>query len=76
MGKIRNKVVCEEIHDDPGYKEKVILFSAVDSINQDDKSRPKHIRHGCISIVVGYENEVFNFFEKGKQYYVDFTPAE
>jgi len=76
MSKVRAKFVCNGIQDHPGYKNKTVSFSPVTTGSDENKSFSKYTPAGSISLSISYETDAVNYFDEGKEYYVDFTPAE
>lgn len=73
---VRSKFVCTGVQDFPENENKSISFSPVVSGSEENKSFAKYTPSGSVLLNVSYETEASNFFEQGKEYYLDFTPAE
>jgi hypothetical protein len=74
--KVRAKFVCVGIEDQPTYEQKVVSFSAVVSGSEENKSFAKYTPSGNVQMYISYETEASNAFEQGKEYFLDFSPAE
>jgi len=76
MSQVRAKFVCTGIQDSPEYENKTVYFSPVISGSEENKSFSKYTPAGSAQLTISYETEASNFFEDGKEYYLDFTIAE
>jgi len=76
MSQVRAKFVCNGIQDNPQYENKTVSFTPVISGSEENKSFSKYTPAGSVSLSISYETEAVNFFEEGKEYYLDFTKAE
>ena len=76
MSQVRAKFVCTGIKDSPEYENKTVYFSPVISGSEENKSFSKYTPAGSAQLTISYETEASNFFEDGKEYYLDFTQAE
>jgi hypothetical protein len=76
MPQVRAKFVCNGIQDNPQYESKSISFSPVTTGSEENKSFSKYTPSGSVHLNISYETEASNFFEEGKEYYLDFTKAE
>ena len=73
---VRAKFVCSGIEDQPDYQQKVVTFYPVVSGCEENKSFAKYTPGGNLQLIISYETEAANAFEQGKEYYLDFSPAE
>lgn len=76
MSKVRAKMVCTKIEDQEQYKQKTVSFSAVIDGSKENKSFAKFTPSANLTMWISYETEASNAFEQGKEYYLDFSPAE
>lgn len=76
MPRVRAKFLCTGIENHPEYKNKNVSLSPVLTGSEENKSFSKYTPAGSINLVISDETEAVNSFEEGKEYYVDFTPAE
>ncbi len=76
MPQVRAKFVCTGITDSPEYQNKSVSFSPVINGSDENKSFSKYTPSGSLHLSISYETEAINFFEQGKEYYLDFTAAE
>ena len=74
--KVRAKFQCTYVEDQAVYEQKEVSFSAVMDGSEENKSFAKYTPSGQIRVVVSYDTPAVNAFVPGKEYYVDFTPAE
>jgi len=75
MSQVRAKFVCNQITDSPEYKQKLVSLTPVVSGSEENKSFAKYTPAGSVSLNISDETEAANFFEQGKEYYLDFTEA-
>lgn len=76
MKTIRAKFACQNIEDQPTYEQKVVSFYPVVSGSEENKSFAKYTPGGNLQLIISYETQASNFFESGKEYYLDITAAE
>ena len=76
MPQVRAKFVCNGIQDNPQYENKTVSFTPVISGSEENKTFAKYTPAGSCSLSISYETEASNFFEEGKEYYLDFTAVE
>lgn len=76
MAQVRAKFVCTGIVDYPTNEQKNVLFSPVTTGSEENKSFSKYTPGGAANLVISYETQAADFFEEGKEYYLDFVPAE
>ncbi|TDE53745.1 hypothetical protein [Flavobacterium sp. GT3P67] len=76
MLQVRAKFVCNGVQDNPQYENKSISFTPVINGSDENKSFSKYTPSGSVHLNISYETEAVNFFEEGKEYYLDFTKAE
>jgi len=76
MSQVRAKFKCIAVNDDPEYQQKLIAFNPVIGGSDENKSFAKYTPAGSISLNISYETQASNFFEEGKEYFVDFSVAE
>jgi hypothetical protein len=76
MNTVRAKFVCDGIVDHPEYGQKVVSFTPVIGGSEENKSFAKYTPAGNACLNISYETEAANFFEKNKEYYLDFSEAE
>lgn len=73
---VRAKFVCTGVQDFPENENKSISLTPVISGSEENKSFAKYTPSGNVFLSISYETEASNFFEQGKEYYLDFTPVE
>lgn len=73
---VRAKMVCTQVNDQPDYKQKDVHFSAVISGSEENKSFSKYTPSANMTMYISHETPAADFFEPGKEYYLDFTKAE
>jgi hypothetical protein len=76
MSKVRAKLVCNKVEDQPTYEQKQVSFSAVMDGSEENKSFAKFTPSANLTMWISYETEAANAFEEGKEYYLDFSAAE
>jgi len=76
MRQVRAKFFCNEVRDIPEYGQKLITLYAVISGSEENKSFSKYTPSGAVNLNISYETMASEFFEEGKEYYLDFTPAQ
>lgn len=76
MSKIRAKFVCIKVENQAEYKQKVVSFSPVISGSEENKSFAKYTPAGSLELSISDETPASEFFELGKEYYVDFARAD
>jgi hypothetical protein len=76
MSNVRAKFVCNGVDDKPEYEQKSASFSPVTTGSEENKSFAKYTPAGSIQLSISNETPAANFFEPGKEYYVDFTAVE
>lgn len=76
MSKVKAKFMCSHISDDPERQQKTVTFYPVTSGCEENKSFSKYTPGGNIQMIISYETPACDAFEAGKEYFVDFTPAE
>jgi hypothetical protein len=76
MSKVRAKFVCNGVKESPEYEQKLISLSPVISGSEENKSFAKYTPAGSVSLNISNETQAANFFEEGKEYYIDFSLAE
>lgn len=76
MNQVRAKFECVGIEDQPEFNQKQVDFTPVMDGSEENKSFAKFTPAGGAFLTISYETQASNFFEKGKTYYLDFTPAE
>lgn len=76
MSKVRAKFVCTNVNDSPDYQQKLINLMPVTTGSEENKSFAKYTPCGNVQLSISYETEASNFFEQGKEYYIDFSLAE
>lgn len=76
MSKVRAKFICNGVQDYPENEQKTVSFTPVLSGSDENKSFSKYTPAGNATLCISYETEASNFFEEGKEYYLDFTKAE
>ena len=74
--KVRAKFKCTYVKDQPDFQQKTVSFYVVTDGCEENKSFAKYTPSGQLTVVVSYDTPAVNAFERGKEYYVDFTPAE
>lgn len=76
MPQVRAKFKCIAVKDDPEYQQKLIALNPVIGGSDENKSFAKYTPAGSVSLNISYETPAADFFEEGKEYYLDFTKAE
>lgn len=76
MPQVRAKFVCTNVNDSPEYQQKMVALMPVTTESEENKSFSKYTPAGNVQLSISYETEASNFFEEGKEYYLDFTKAE
>ena len=76
MSKVRAKLVCNKVEYKPAYEQKQVSFCAVISDSDENKSFAKYTPSANLDMWISNETEAANFFEVGKEYYLDFEAAE
>lgn len=76
MPQVRAKFVCTNVNDSPEFQQKNIALMPVTTGSEENKSFSKYTPAGNVQLCISYETEASNFFEEGKEYYLDFTAAE
>lgn len=76
MEKVRAKFVCNGIKDDSFNKQKSVSFTPVINGSDENKSFSKYTPSGSAFMCISYETTAANFFEEGKEYYLDFIKTE
>lgn len=76
MSKVRAKFVCTGIVDYPKAEQKHVSFTPVIEGSEENKSFSKFTPSGDAWLSISYETQAANFFEQGKEYYLDFTEAK
>lgn len=76
MSQVRAKFVCNGVQDHPEYENKSVSFTAVTTGSEENKSFSKYTPSGTVQMSISYETEASNFFEVGKEYYLDFSLVE
>jgi hypothetical protein len=76
MPQVRAKFVCVSIQDYPENEQKNVVFSPVITGSEENKSFSKYTPGGAANLVISYETQAADFFEEGKEYYLDFTKSE
>lgn len=76
MPQVRAKFVCEGITDYPENEQKNVSFRPVTTGSEENKSFSKYTPGGALNLVISYETQAADFFEDGKEYYLDFTEVE
>ncbi len=76
MPQVRAKFKCDSITDHPESQQKQVSLSPVYSGSEENKSFSKYTPAGQCNLSISYETQASEFFEEGKEYYLDFTKAE
>jgi hypothetical protein len=76
MEKVRAKFQCVKVKDQPDAQQKLVDFTAVIDGNEENKSFAKYTPSDGAYLNISHETPASNFFEEGKEYYLDFTKAE
>lgn len=76
METVRAKFVCNNVEDCPQCENKNVSFNAVYDDGLENKSFSKYTPAANLTMTISYETPAVNFFEQGKEYYLDFTAAE
>lgn len=75
MQKVRAKFECYGIQDQPEFEQKQVSLSAVTTGTDENKSFSKFTPAAVLSMAISYETPACNFFEVGKEYYLDISPV-
>jgi len=73
---IRAKFQCTYVEDHPEYEQKLVTFFAVTSGSEENKSFSKYTPSGNLNMSISYDTQASDFFEQGKEYYLNFSKAE
>jgi hypothetical protein len=76
MEKVRAKFQCVKIESQPDSKQKLVDFLAVTDGSEENKSFAKFTPAGGAYLNISDETPASNFFEEGKEYYLDFVKVE
>lgn len=76
MKTVRAKFVCNGVADNPESGSKSVSFTPVIGGSDENKSFAKYTPSGGAHLNISYETDAANFFEQGKEYYLDFSEAE
>lgn len=76
MEKVRAKFKCVLVEDQPDSEQKLVDFEPVIDGSEENKSFAKYTPAAGAYLNISYETPASNFFEEGKEYYLDFTKAE
>lgn len=74
MSKVRAKFVCESVTNYEGSK--TAKLRAVYGTAEENADFTKYTPNGTIEVNITNDAPASRAFEPGKNYYVDFTPAE
>jgi hypothetical protein len=75
MSKVKAKLIC--VSNEPTSGEQhVVKFSAVVSGSEENKSFCRWTPSANLEIYISDETPAGDFFEQGKEYYLDFEKAE
>lgn len=70
------KFMCNSVIDNPTCQNKTVGFNAVYGNGLENKSFSKYTPSANLNMVISYETPAVDFFEQGKEYYLDFRKAE
>lgn len=73
---VKSKFKCVDITDFPQMEYKAVFLRPVTDGSEENKSFSKYTPSGSISINISYETEASNYFDKDKEYYVNFEIAD
>lgn len=76
MEKVRAKFKCIKVEDQPNSGQKLVDFTPVIDGSDENKSFAKYTPAAGAYLNISYETPASDFFEEGKEYYLDFTKAE
>lgn len=77
MQKVRAKFRCFHIEDYPESENKNVSFDVVTSDDcEENKSFSKFTPSGQLTMTISYDTPASDFFEVGKEYYLDITEAK
>ena len=76
MSKVRAKFVCNGITDYPQNEQKSVSLNPVISGSEENKAFAKYTPGGNVQLSISYETQAANFFEVGREYYLDFTQVD
>lgn len=76
MEKVRAKFVCVRVEDQPDAEQKLVDFEAVKDGSEENKSFAKYTPVGGIYLNISYDTPAVDFFQEGKEYYLDLFAAE
>ena len=74
MSQVRAKFNCHYIQKQEGSDAVIVNMMAVIDGSEENKSFSEYTPSGQLNIVID-KGEARNFFEEGKDYYLDFTKA-
>lgn len=75
MTKVRAKFICNHI-ENPTTGDAVVHMSAVTSGSEENKSFAEYTPSAQLQMHISPGTSAASAFEQGKEYFVDFTPAE
>ena len=75
MSKVRAKFNCHYIEKHPASEAVTVHMTAVTDGSEENESFSEYTPSGQLDIVID-KGEARNFFEQGRDYYLDFTAAE
>ncbi len=73
---IKAKFKCDGIREEEAYKYRTIYLPPVTSGSEENKSFAKYTPSGQIQMNISEDTLAYDFFEQGKEYYIDFSKAE
>lgn len=76
MSKVRAKFVCDAVSNNEEYQQKNVSLIPVIDGSEENKSFSKYTPAGSVQLTISHETKASDFFEEGKEYYLDFTKAE
>jgi hypothetical protein len=76
MSNVRTKFLCIKVEDQPIHEMKNVSFMAVVEGSEENKSFSKYTPSGNLNLDISYETQASNFFEEGKEYFLDISIAE
>ena len=76
MENVRAKFKCVKVIDQPDSQQKLVDFEPVRDGSEENKSFAKYTPAAGAYLNISYETPASDFFEEGKEYYLDFTKTE
>ena len=75
MNTVRAKFVCDGIIENEEYKQKTVTMIPVTSGSEENKTFAKYTPSGGLHLVISDETPAADYFQKGKEYFLDIREA-